>query len=94
MPSNRPSRRHVRLPEPPRRSLLQLHLRAQREAAAAALERLTAALALVDVVLPSAGLDGQSPYTGTVLVHLGNARAETVERLAEAVTRGAARAGD
>jgi hypothetical protein len=66
------------------------HTRPQRAAARYALAELTRSLALVDITLPSAGLDQPSLLTGTVLVQLGNARPDVVLRLAEVVRKGAA----
>ncbi len=69
-------------------SKFQRHVREQRQAALDALAQLRAALEAAGIVLPSLGLDHQSPYTGTVLVELGAARPDVVQRLARAVRRG------
>ncbi|WP_344442372.1 hypothetical protein [Kitasatospora nipponensis] len=59
-----------------------------REEAASALERLTAALTAAGLVLPSAGLDSSSPFTGMVLVDFGRARPDVVVELADLLTDG------
>ncbi|MCC9310862.1 hypothetical protein LN042_27970 [Kitasatospora sp. RB6PN24] len=62
---------------------------AQREIAGDALAQLTTALSAIDVVLPSAGLDSPSQFTGQTLIQLGSIRSDDALKLAEAVLAGA-----
>ncbi|WP_370221459.1 hypothetical protein [Kitasatospora sp. MAP12-22] len=60
-----------------------------RKQAADALAELIDALVLAGIVLPSAGIDGQSAFTGRVLVDLGRARPDVVVQLARVIRAGA-----
>lgn len=57
--------------------------------AADALSELVAALALVGVVLPSAGVDWPSVLSGNVLVELGRARPDVITLIAKVIRAGA-----
>ncbi|WP_344437906.1 hypothetical protein [Kitasatospora nipponensis] len=70
--------------------MIERHRHAQRQAAADAVDELRAALAGGDIVLPSLGVDHQSPFTGVVLVELGCARPDVVRQMARAIRRGTA----
>ncbi|GAA1236060.1 hypothetical protein GCM10009665_27830 [Kitasatospora nipponensis] len=67
--------------------LSEVMARSRREATDAAQE-LRSVLAAADLALPSVALDGQSPFTGVVLVDLGRARAEVVAGIATLLREG------
>ncbi|MGW4896427.1 hypothetical protein ACWEQL_29870 [Kitasatospora sp. NPDC004240] len=72
----------------PTESRLSRLARQHRRQATDAYEELVAALAAASLVLPSAGIGTSSSFTGEVLVELGGARPDVVQRIAELIWRG------